>query len=535
MSVPGWPTVGRTDDQRLAEALRRADAQAPARLFDAYAERLNDYAFSLLADVDAAADAVHDTLVVAHGCADRLRDAGRLRPWLYALVRFRCAAGSRGGRGTGPSPVGDEPDDPAERELAVLVRETLAELGGQEREVLELSLRHGLSSGEVGAVLGLTSRQAATRLGRARDHLENTAAAVVLARVGRAHCPDLSAMVDSWEGPLSPALRRRLSAHIARCEVCAGLRDRHVPAGRLLDLLPVALPPLSLRRRTIATCVDPGQSGARAAVVAAGDRFDRSGFPVAGERRAVPRAARRRKRAGRSAPAVAAALCVLAATAGVIVVTGQDLVRGPAGRADAAPGPEPAMIASRPAPSDASPEPEEPGTEEPAAEEPGPEPTESARSTAPASGPGTGRAAASRPDAPRPAADRPRATRPPAPRPSARLTVSCPSSIGAGAGRIRLAARGAAVEWSATASGGLVVHPGSGRLRAGASALIWVTAADPGESGSGRVAFRSSGGDTGCAVSWDGPAPEDSEPAPDPTEAPEPTPTPSASPEQEAA
>ncbi|GGL30730.1 sigma factor-like helix-turn-helix DNA-binding protein [Planomonospora parontospora] len=536
--MPGWPTVGRTDDQRLAEALRRADAQAPARLYDAYAERLNDYAFSLLADVDAAADAVHDALVVAHGCADRLRDAGRLRPWLYALVRFRCAAGSRGGRGTGPSPVFDEPDDPGERELAALVRETLAELGGQEREVLELSLRHGLSSGEVGAVLGLTSRQAATRLGRARDHLENAAAAVVLARIGRAHCPDLSAMVDSWEGPLTPALRRRLSAHIARCEVCAGLRDRHVPAGRLLDLLPAALPPLSLRRRTIATCVDPGQGGTRAAVVAAGDRFDRTGFPVAGERRAVPRAARRRKRTGRPAPAVAAAACLLAVTAGVIVVTGQDLVRGPAGRAESAPGPEPAMVVSPPEPEpepepDASPEPEEPapGLEEPPAEEPGPEPAESARGTAP----GPGRPAASRPAVPRPAADRPRTTRPPAPRPSARLSVSCPPDIGAGAGRIRLTARGAAVEWSATTSGGLVVHPAGGRLRAGASAVIWVTAADPGESGSGRVAFRSSGGGTACAVSWDGPAPEDSEPAPDPTEAPEPTPTPSVSPEQEAA
>ncbi|MBG0815628.1 sigma factor [Planomonospora sp. ID82291] len=556
--MPGWPTVGRTDDQRLAEALRRADAQAPARLFDAYAERLNDYAFSLLADLDDAADAVHDALVVAHGCADRLRDAGRLRPWLYALVRSRCAAGSRSARGAGPAPAVDEPDDPGERELAGLVRETLGELGGQEREALELSLRHGLSAGEVGAVLGLTSRQAAARLGRARDHLENAAAAVVLARIGRAHCPDLSAMVDSWEGPLTPALRRRLSAHIARCEVCAGLRDRHVPAGRLLDLLPAALPPLSLRRRTIGTCADPGLSEARSAVVAAGDRFDRTGFPVAGERRAVPRAARRRKRAGRSAPAVAAALCVLAATAGVIALTGQDLVRGPAGRAEAAPAPEPAVAVAPTAPDtapDTAPGPEEPepgteeppaeesgteeppaeesGTEEPPAEESGSDPTQSARNGAP----GTGRPAASRPAVPRPAADRPRATRPPAPRPSGRpsprLTVSCPSDLGAGAGRIRLAARGAAVEWSATTSGGLVVHPGGGRLRPGASAVIWVTAADPGESGSGRVAFRSSGGAAVCAVSWDGPAPEDSEPAPDPTEAPEPAPTPSTGPEQE--
>ncbi|MEU8381280.1 sigma-70 family RNA polymerase sigma factor, partial [Streptosporangium sp. NPDC048865] len=254
--MPGWPTVGRTDDQQLVEALRRADTTAPASLYDSYAERLNDYAHSLLGDREVAAGAVHDALVTAQGRVDRLREPGRLRAWLYALVRIRCADEGRvGPRGSAPPP--DVHDDPGERELAALVHEAMAELSGQEREVLELSLRHDLGSGEVGAVLGLSSRQVTARLGRARDHLENAAAAVVLAKVGRAHCPDLSAMVDSWEGPLTTLLRRRLSAHIGRCEVCVERRDRHVSAGRLLDLVPPAYPPLSLRRRVIETCVNP--------------------------------------------------------------------------------------------------------------------------------------------------------------------------------------------------------------------------------------------------------------------------------------
>ena len=191
------------------------------------------------------------------------------------------------GRGSRPAGVGaaaDIHDDPGERELAALVHEAMAELSGQEREVLELSLRHDLGSGEVGAVLGLTSRQVTARLGRARDHLENAAAAVVLAKVGRAHCPDLSAMVDSWEGPLTTMLRRRLSAHIGRCEVCVERRDRHVSAGRLLDLVPLAYPPLSLRRRVIETCVNP-ELGEERAAIAAENGFDKAGFPTAAERR----------------------------------------------------------------------------------------------------------------------------------------------------------------------------------------------------------------------------------------------------------
>ena len=73
--MPGWPNAGRADDHRLVEALRRVDGQAPVDLYDAYAERLHDYARTLLPDPAAAAEAVHDALVTAHGCVRRLGDA----------------------------------------------------------------------------------------------------------------------------------------------------------------------------------------------------------------------------------------------------------------------------------------------------------------------------------------------------------------------------------------------------------------------------------------------------------------------------
>ncbi|MEU4535265.1 sigma factor [Streptosporangium sp. NPDC023825] len=819
--MPGWPTVGRTDDQQLVEALRRADTTAPASLYDSYAERLNDYAHSLLGDREAAAGAVHDALVAAQGGVDRLREPGRLRAWLYALVRIRCADEGRGGpRGSAPP---DVHDDPGERELAALVHEVMAELSGQEREVLELSLRHDLGSGEVGAVLGLTSRQVTARLGRARDHLENAAAAVVLAKVGRAHCPDLSAMVDSWEGPLTTLLRRRLSAHIGRCEVCVERRDRHVSAGRLLDLVPLAYPPLSLRRRVIETCVNPEAREDRAAIVA-GNGFDKAGFPTAAERRSggrrwggrkggrrardeqspsgggttppegtrsrhaappadpgtshpdtrawpagtearygekraghadtgtrapesgprrpgigtapryvlaspadggpghaapwtdagTPRASRpadvdarhatppadveawpapavsaeawpapttnpdawpappaegeawrtapsenaevspapspdgetwrtppyaegeawrtsspddevwpassatgeswsasspdeawsassaagepwsasspdeawlgespengearptppaggtevwrtspaeaprirrtppeedpgarpappapgerkrrteappaqRRRQRGRRGPVLLAVICVLAATGAVVAVGGQDLAGGALRDPQTAPGTEPALITLEPGP---EPEPG-PLPEDPEAEAaPTPTPKRSRRTEAPV--PDAPTATAARPAPSRaPTAGRPRPTRTAARPPAAgRLSVSCPGDIGEGAGQIRLSARNATVSWSATTSGGLDVHPAQGQLRAGARSVIWVTAKDPSESGAGRVAFRSAGGNAGCAISWESPESEASTPQDEP--APDPTPTPSA-------
>ncbi|WP_281196877.1 sigma factor-like helix-turn-helix DNA-binding protein, partial [Microtetraspora niveoalba] len=139
-------------------------------------------------------------------------------------------------------------DDPADPRTAALVRAALADLGPGDREILSLSVRHGLTPAEAGSVLGLSSRQAAARLARARDRVENAAAAVVLPEKARAHCPDLSALVESGPaGPPGPVLRKRLTRHIAGCEVCAEGRRRHVSAERLLDAIPIAYPPLSLR------------------------------------------------------------------------------------------------------------------------------------------------------------------------------------------------------------------------------------------------------------------------------------------------
>ncbi|WP_346115421.1 sigma-70 family RNA polymerase sigma factor, partial [Nonomuraea maheshkhaliensis] len=315
--MPGWPTIDRAADQQLVEALSRGESDAPAKLYDSYAERLHDYAFSLARADDLAADAVHDALVTAQQCVGRLKDPARLRPWLYALTRFQVRArlARRSGTPAGGLPL-PEPDEHEDPELADLVHETLGELSGGEREVLELSLRHDLTPSEVAAVLGLTSRQAAARLGRARDQLEIAAAAVVLARVGRAHCPDLSAMVDSWEGPLTPLLRRRLSGHIGGCEVCTERRHRQVSAARLLEMMPVAYPRISLRRRVIDTCVKPELDQTRVLITDLGDNFDRTGFPVPADRRT------RRRRPRRMGPLVLAGVCLLAATGAVVVING---------------------------------------------------------------------------------------------------------------------------------------------------------------------------------------------------------------------
>ncbi|MEU8103083.1 RNA polymerase sigma factor [Nonomuraea muscovyensis] len=504
--MPGWPTADRAGDQRLVDALRRGDG--PAALYDAYGERLHDYAFSLIGEGGGAADAVHDALVTAHGRVVRLRDGARLRAWLYALTRaqavarlaHRPGAPRRGASGRGPvtpaDPAGPETGFAGDAELGALVREALGEVGRIGREVLELSLRHGLRPAEAGAVLGLTSRRAATRLARARDHLENAAAAVVLARVGRAHCPDLSAMLDSWEGPLTPLLRRRVAGHIAGCEVCTDRRHHEVSAARLLGMAPVAYPPLSLRRRVVDTCLNPERDDARALILERSDGFDRTGFPVTTGRRS------RRPRPLGLVPALVAAACLLATTGAVLVAAGDG---GPAAL-PAAPSPGVSMPAEQQP--IGSPEPDPGLTPEPSPDDSTPEPT----ATRPTATPRTTRPVTTKP------VTGPTATRRAAPR--ARLGVTCPGGMDAGmdgAARVVLRARHASVTWSAGASQGLEVFPASGSIRAGRSATVVVTVADPDTAGDGTVSLSSNGGGTSCPLSWPGRSRPSDPPAGDPT------------------
>ncbi|MGW5266025.1 sigma factor-like helix-turn-helix DNA-binding protein [Microbispora sp. NPDC004025] len=524
--MPVWPGVGRADDHRLLEALRRGggtDAQAPAALYDAYADRLSDYAYALLGDLDAAARAVHDALVAASCSADRLKEPARLRAWLYALARFHSAtrrgATRRGKGGTGPVVTVEESADPP---LAALVVEALGELGDHEREALELALRHGLTAAEIGSVLGLAARQVSARLTRARDHLENAAAALVLARTGRAHCPGLSALVDhgvgaSWQdGPLPAPLRKRLSRHIAGCEICREGRGRHVAAGRLLDMIPVAFPPLSLRNRVIESALraDP-RDGATAVL-------DRRGFPAAAQPPTRARRGRARSRPLRTAPVMLAAVCVFGTAGGLALVSGQ----APAERLEAIRVPPTAapgnLTPGDPAPGDLVLGPEE--SDPPPDGQATPAPSDDM--TAPQDDPPRS-AATAPPHTTAPSGrSRPSPTRTPrAPRPA--LTALCPGDLGTAAGTsITLAAHNAVIEWTAGASGGIAVSPRHGRLRAGASGRVVLTVADPGVAGTGVVTFQSSAGRPSCRITWDGQeGTGEADPVPDPTSGPPTGPT----------
>ncbi|MYW04396.1 hypothetical protein GT354_40215, partial [Streptomyces sp. SID3343] len=295
--------------------------------YDAYAEGLYTYCLSVLRDHDAAAESLRSTFVLADRHIGRLPDLDLLKPWLYALARYECLvrldAHVRVGDGPArpedvrvvwaherslPPLGGDEPTDlfpgteagrpPGQRrtDLDELAWPEAVGLTPEQREALELSVRHGLDPRGLGAVLGCDEQHARSVLLAAGREVDRSRAAVAGAEISHG-CPEGQELAT---GRLTSVLRDRLIMHVETCRRCGPHVRRaatalapttgaaSVPVG-----LTLIAPPAALRVGVLAE-VGKGRSAQRPPEIARrAAEFDRSGFPVF-HARVVERGNRRR-------------------------------------------------------------------------------------------------------------------------------------------------------------------------------------------------------------------------------------------------
>ena len=160
-----------------------------------------------------------------------------------------------------PADQADQPaevSDPEQAELQRQVQAVLAELEPDEREVIELSLRHDLYDSDLATALGVSWSQAYALTSRARSHLEKDLGALLTARTRRKDCPALGALPADWDGQLTGQTRELVGEHIEQCAICAAHRRSAVrPAALsalLADLQPLAIPPAGLRDEVMKLC-----------------------------------------------------------------------------------------------------------------------------------------------------------------------------------------------------------------------------------------------------------------------------------------
>ncbi len=148
------------EDVRAAQA----DRAAFGPLYRRYLDRVYGYCFYLLGDHHDAEDATERTFLAALDAIDRFRDDGAsFRSWLFRIAHNQLVNALRGRsrRRTEPLDGVREPasaEDPAAMastaDEARRVRRALSRLSDDRRQVVVLRFVDGLTTREIGAVLG---------------------------------------------------------------------------------------------------------------------------------------------------------------------------------------------------------------------------------------------------------------------------------------------------------------------------------------------------------------------------------------------
>ncbi|OXS31440.1 BACON domain-containing protein [Streptomyces sp. XY006] len=274
-------------------AAARTLAQRPPARYEPYLDGLFTYCLSVLCDHDAATAALGDVLALAERRGRHVPDApADRRAWLYALARWACLrklaeakqkrqsshAAGRAGRQRADRPAAPAPSEEVQerrrRELALLAWPEAAGTTPEQREALELAVRHHLAAHEVAAVLGMDEAAARDLLASAACEVERTRAALAVVETGA--CPSVAHLVGDDRLVLGTALRRELVRHVDDCPRCRRAAERAIP-GRWpgTSVTPAELPVLPAPRAALHVAM-AHHPRARSA----GPRFDRRGFPM---------------------------------------------------------------------------------------------------------------------------------------------------------------------------------------------------------------------------------------------------------------
>ncbi|WP_158844960.1 BACON domain-containing protein [Streptomyces sp. NRRL WC-3742] len=288
--IEGTPGVvaGTADRPGAVRAGHEGRGAAVSAAYERQADGLFTYCLSVLCEHDAAADALREVRELARRHGGRLAEAGLVRAWLFAVARYCCLRRLADGAAEGHSEAPEVSELEAarrRRELASLAWPEAAGTDPEQREALELSVRHRLTPLEVAAVLGLPFDRTRALLGGAEAEVARTRAALLVLGVGS--CPELDRLggagAESWrDWVLGPALRRELVQHVVDCPTCRGTAER-VAADQAgaegvsgLPLLSAPVPDAPDAEEGAASFL-PVAGAAR--VVEPGLRFDQGGFP----------------------------------------------------------------------------------------------------------------------------------------------------------------------------------------------------------------------------------------------------------------
>ncbi|MFC4495226.1 hypothetical protein ACFPA8_13900 [Streptomyces ovatisporus] len=263
--------------------------------YEPYLDGLFTYCLSVMCEHDAATSALGEALVLAERQHEKDRGPSRPalhRPWLYALARWVClrrlaeqsgseSGGGRSGRGPGVPATAPHLSEAARtqrrRELAALAWPEAAGTTPEQREALELAVRHGLPAPEVAAVLSQTTEATSALLSQAACEVERTRAALAVVKSGG--CAAVAGLAGEDQLLLGPAFRRELVRHVDECTHCRRAAERAMAGVPWPGTAPAGTAVLAVLEAP-RPAVEAAVLAVRRARARHTPRFDKTGFPV---------------------------------------------------------------------------------------------------------------------------------------------------------------------------------------------------------------------------------------------------------------
>lgn len=247
LEPPTYPTGAHRAPRRAPRSESESGTDRPPVRYEPYLDGLFTYCLSVLCDHDAATGVLGEVLAISERQYGRCPADTDRGAWLYGLARWACLRrlgerrASRPGAHTGRrEPGGESGADPAaglppevaerrRRELAMLAWPEAAGTTPEQREALELAVRHRLGARDVAAVLSMEPLPARELLNSAACEVERTRAALAVVETG--NCPSVAQLTGDDQVLLSSALRRELVRHVDDCPRCRRAAERAAAAG----------------------------------------------------------------------------------------------------------------------------------------------------------------------------------------------------------------------------------------------------------------------------------------------------------------
>ena len=233
------------DAENLLQRAKGGDQAALEELLRTVQPQLYRFSMKMCRHTEDAEDVLQDSLMSLARSFKDFRGASSFSTWLFAVARSFCIKKRRKSKFAPPHEESldqlteeqrdqipskePSPHDTAEsHELWRQVKDAIAKIQPDYREILVLRDIEGLSAKEVAAIVELSVPAVKSRLHRARSMLRDELAASPYRPPSG--CPDIRRVFsEHLEGDLSPSICASMESHVENCPACAtecsGLRD----------------------------------------------------------------------------------------------------------------------------------------------------------------------------------------------------------------------------------------------------------------------------------------------------------------------